>query len=223
MEHTFKAVDEQLRGLFQEVALMGDMTVAQLRGAVAAFVANDTAAAAAIAAADSRLDEMDAEIERRAVRFIALNQPMADDLRAPITAMKTAMNLERCGDFAKNLAKRTAQQSGPPPAAQAKGLTDLGDLVADRLAEVIAAYRTGDADKAKSVWERDTDIDELHEKVFRHILQDMSGDPSSIEASTDLLFITKNLERIGDHATNIAELVYYQATGLELSDRPKVG
>ena len=223
MEHTFKAVDEQLQGLFHDVAVMGDTAVSQLRGAVAAFVANDTAAAAGIAAADARLDEMDADIERRAVRFIALHQPMADDLRAPITAMKTAMNLERCGDLAKNLAKRTAQQKGPPSAAQAKGLTDLGGLVADRLAEVMVAYRAADADKARHVWERDTDIDELHEKVFRHILTDMSGDPSSIEASTDLLFITKNLERIGDHATNIAELVYYQATGQELSDRPKAG
>lgn len=223
MEHTFRAVDEQLQGLFHDVGIMGDLAVAQLRDAVAAFVANDTAAAANIAAGDARLDAMDADIERRAVRFIALHQPMADDLRAPITAMKTAMNLERCGDLAKNLAKRTAQQKGPPSAAQAKGLTDLGALVADRLSEVILAYRGADAERAKDVWERDTDIDELHEKVFRHILTDMSGDPSSIEASTDLLFITKNLERIGDHATNIAELVYYQATGQELSDRPKVG
>ncbi|MFC3069319.1 phosphate signaling complex protein PhoU [Phenylobacterium soli] len=223
MEHTFKAVDEQLQGLFRDVGVMGDLAVAQLRGAVTAFVANDTASAAAIAAGDARLDEMDADIERRAVRFIALHQPMADDLRAPITAMKTAMNLERCGDLAKNLAKRTAQQKGPPSQAQAKGLTDLGMLVADRLAEVMIAYRNADAGKAKVVWERDTDIDELHEKVFRHILTDMSGDPKSIEASTDLLFITKNLERVGDHATNIAELIYYQATGEELSDRPKAG
>jgi phosphate transport system protein len=221
MEHTFKAIDEELKGLHGDVAAMGDLAVAQLRAAVAAFVANDAVQAARIAADDKRLDEMDADIERRAVRFIALHQPMADDLRAPITAMKTAMNLERCGDLAKNVAKRTTQQKGPPSAAQAKGLSELATLVADRLAEVIAAYRAEDAEAAKSVWERDTDIDELHEKVFRHILQAMSGDPSSVEASTHLLFITKNLERIGDHATNIAELVCYQATGGELSDRPK--
>jgi phosphate transport system protein len=221
MEHTFKAIDEELKGLHGDVAAMGELAVTQLIAAVDAFLRHDREASATIAFDDAKLDEMDADIERRAVRFIALHQPMADDLRAPITAMKTAMNLERCGDLAKNVAKRTAQQKGPPSAAQAKGLSELATLVADRLAEVITAYRAEDAEAAKSVWERDTDIDELHEKVFRRILRAMSGDPSSVEASTHLLFITKNLERIGDHATNIAELVCYQATGGELSDRPK--
>jgi phosphate transport system protein len=221
MEHTFRAVDEELKGLHSLVGAMGELAVSQLRNAVTAFVRNDTAEAARIAAGDRELDEMDLEIERRAVRFIALHQPMADDLRAPITAMKTAMNLERCGDLAKNVAKRTGQLSGPPSDEQAKGLTGLGGLVADRLEEVMIAYRSEDAEAAKQVWERDTDIDELHETVFRQILETMSGDPSSVEASTHLLFITKNLERIGDHATNIAELVCYQATGRELSDRPK--
>jgi phosphate transport system protein len=221
MEHTFKAVDEELNALHRDVGAMGDMAVEQLRSAVAAFVRYDVGEAAIIAAGDTRLDEMDADIERRAVRFIALHQPMADDLRAPITALKTAMSLERCGDLAKNIAKRTPQLKGPPAAAQAKGLSELGALVAERLAEVIAAYRTSDAEAAKWVWERDTDIDALHDQVFNAILETMSGDPASIEASTHLLFISKNLERIGDHATNIAELICYQATGVELSDRPK--
>jgi phosphate transport system protein len=131
------------------------------------------------------------------------------------------MNLERCGDLAKNIAKRTPLLKTRPDASLALGVGELGALVAKRLDEVIAAYRAFDAETAKSVWERDTDIDELHEKVFHQILQAMSGDPSSIEASTHLLFITKNLERIGDHATNIAELICYQATGGELLDRPK--
>jgi phosphate transport system protein len=221
MEHTFKAVDEELNALHRDVGAMGDMAVDALRSAVAAFVRNDVGEAAIIAAGDSKLDEMDADIERRAVRFIALHQPMADDLRAPITALKTAMVLERCGDLAKNIAKRTPQLKGPPAPAQAEGLTELGKLVAERLADVIAAYRTTDAQAAKQVWERDTDIDALHDQVFNAILETMSGDPASIEASTHLLFISKNLERIGDHATNIAELICYQATGVELSDRPK--
>jgi len=221
MEHTLKAVDEELQGLHRDVAAMGDMAVAQLTSAVSAFVRNDVGAAAIIAAGDGRLDEMDADIERRAVRFIALHQPMADDLRAPITALKTAMNLERCGDLAKNIAKRTPQLKAPPARPQAEGLTKLGALVADRLAAVIAAYRAADAAAATEVWKRDTDIDELQDKVFERILRAMSGDPASIEASTHLLFISKNLERIGDHATNIAELICYAATGGELSDRPK--
>jgi phosphate transport system protein len=221
MEHTFKAVDEELKGLHGDVAALGELAVTQLIAAVDAFLSHDREACAKVALADARLDEMDADIERRAVRFIALHQPMADDLRAPIAAMKTAMNLERCGDLAKNLAKRTPQLKAPPDVALARGVGELGALVAKRLGEVVAAYKAEDAEAARQVWENDTDIDDLHETVFHQILRAMSGDPSSIEASTHLLFITKNLERIGDHATNIAELVCYQATGGELSDRPK--
>jgi phosphate transport system protein len=221
MEHTFKAVDEELDALHRDVAAMGDMAVEALRAAVAAFLRHDAGAAAVIAAGDARLDAMDADIERRAVRFIALHQPMADDLRAPITALKTAMALERCGDLAKNIAKRTPQLNGPPAPAQAQSLGELGGLVAERLAEVVAAYRAADAEAAQRVWARDTDVDALHDKVFNAILQSMRGEAASIEASTHLLFISKNLERIGDHATNIAELVCYRATGAELSGRPK--
>lgn len=223
MQHTLKAVDEELNALHGDVVAMGELTVSQLRDAVNAFLAGDAARAAEIAAADERLDEMDAEIERRVVRFIALHQPMADDLRAPITAMKTAMNLERCGDLAKNMAKRTPQLTSAPSPALATGIRELGGLVADRLAEVMAAYRAGDAEAATRVWQKDTDIDELHERVFRSVLASMSGKSADIEASAHLLFITKNLERIGDHATNIAELVCYAATGVELGERPKVG
>jgi phosphate transport system protein len=221
MSHTFRAIDEELAALHRDVAVMGELAVTQLVAAIDAFLRHDDEAAALVAAQDARLDEMDTEIERRAVRFIALRQPLADDLRAPIAAMKTAMNLERCGDLAKNIAKRTPQLKTAPEPALAKGVGELGALVAKRLDEVVAAYQTADAVAAKTVWERDTDIDELHEKVFHQVLQAMSGDPTSIEGSTHLLFITKNLERIGDHATNIAELICYQATGGELIDRPK--
>jgi phosphate transport system protein len=221
MSHTFRAIDEELEALHREVAVMGELAVTQLVAAIDAFLRHDGEAAGLVAAQDARLDELDAEIERRAVRFIALRQPMADDLRAAIAAMKTAMNLERCGDLAKNMAKRTPQLRSSPEASLAQGIGDLGALVAKRLDEVVVAYKAFDAEAAKAVWEKDTDIDELHEKVFHQILESMSGDPSSIEASTHLLFMTKNLERIGDHATNIAELICYQATGGELIDRPK--
>jgi phosphate transport system protein len=221
MSHTYKAIDEELQALHGDVAAMGELAVTQLVAAVDAFLRNDEAQAAGVAAQDVRLDEMDAAIERRAVRFIALRQPVADDLRAPIAAMKTAMNLERCGDLAKNIAKRAPQMKTKPEGAVAKGVGELGALVAKRLGEVVEAYRTFDALAARAVWEKDTDVDELHERVFHEILETMSGDPSSIECSTHLLFITKNLERIGDHATNIAELICYEATGGELADRPK--
>lgn len=173
MEHTFKAVDEELNALHAEVVAMGELAVAQLRAAMAAFVKHDAPEAGRIAAADAELDRMDAEIERRAVRFIALHQPVADDLRAPITAMKTAMNLERCGDLAKNMAKRTRELAGAPPAEQAGALAELGGLVAERLAEVMAAYGRGDAEAATRVWEKDDEVDALHERVFRDVLQSM--------------------------------------------------
>jgi len=221
MEHTFKAIDEELAALHADISAMGELAVTQLVWAVEAFLRKDREAAARIAPEDARLDEMDADVERRAVRFIALRQPMADDLRAPIAAMKVAMNLERCGDLAKNIAKRILQLKSAPDGAMAKGLGELGALVATRLAEVMAAYRASDAEAARAVWEKDADVDALHQKVFSQVLKAMSGDPASIHASIHLLFITKNLERIGDHATNIAELVCYQATGGELSDRPK--
>jgi phosphate transport system protein len=221
MSHTFRAIDEELGALHGDVAAMGELALAQLVAAVDAFLRHDEEQAARVAAQDARLDEMDGEIERRAVRFIALRQPLADDLRAPIAAMKTAMNLERCGDLAKNIAKRTPQMKASPQPSIAKGVGELSALVAKRLGQVIEAYRGFDAEAAKAVWENDTDVDELHEQVFHQILHVMSGDPASIEASTHLLFITKNLERIGDHATNIAELICYQATGGELIDRPK--
>jgi phosphate transport system protein len=221
MEHTFRVIDEELQGLHAEVSAMGELAAAQLAAALDAFLRQDREAAGRVAAADARLDEMDAEIDRRAVRFIALHQPMADDLRAPIAAMKTAMNLERCGDLAKNIARRTPQLAAAPDPALAGDVRALGALVARRLAEVVAAYRDSDAAAAREVWEKDAEVDALHEAAFRRILGSMSGDPSSIEASTHLLFITKNLERIGDHATNIAELICYQATGAELADRPR--
>lgn len=221
MEHTLKAIDADLAELHGDVGAMGELAVTQLISAVDAFLRHDKEAASQIAMEDARLDSMDTDIERRAVRFIALRQPLADDLRVPIAAMKTAMNLERCGDLAKNIAKRTPQLKSPPEARIAKGVGDLAALVAQRLGEVVAAYKAFDDVAAKAVWEKDTDIDQLHEKVFGQILKTMSGDPSSIEASTHLLFITKNLERIGDHATNIAELICYEATGGELADRPK--
>jgi len=221
MSHTYKAIDEELQRLHGEVAVMGELAVTQLVAGVDAFLRKDENQAARVAAQDVQLDDLEAAIERRAVRFIALRQPVADDLRAPIGAMKTAMNLERCGDLAKNIAKRTPQMKTKPQGAVAKGVGDLGALVAKRLAEVVEAYRSFDAVAAKTVWEKDTDVDELHERVFHEILESMSGDPASIECSTHLLFITKNLERIGDHATNIAELICYQATGGELIDRPK--
>src|SRR5262249_3423176 len=156
---------DDLARLDASVVAMGELAVNQIRAAVDCFLEQDAAVAALVAAADDQLDLMDADIEREAVRFIALRQPVADDLRRPIAAMKTAINLERCGDLAKNIAKRVGRLESAPQTDQAKALGKLGDLVADRLAAVINAYRTSNAAGAFEVWSRDNEVDEMHEKV----------------------------------------------------------
>jgi len=222
MDHTLRAVDTGLGGLSHAVAAMGDLAVAQVRAAVDVFVRHDLAAAAKVVRADDALDIQDAEIERNAVSFIALHQPVADDLRRPIAAMKIAMQLERCGDLAKNIGKRVGRMAGTPTEAQTAPIAELGRMASDRLAAVVNAFRNDDAQGAYSVWLKDTEIDERHDSVLREIVAGMVADPGTVEDSTHLLFIAKNLERIGDHATNIAELVHYQITGADLSDRPKL-
>ena len=147
---------------------------------------------------------------------------MADDLRRPIAAMKTAMQLERCGDLAKNIAKRVGRMAAAAEPSQVSSVVALGELAADRLAAVINAFRQGDAQGAYSVWLKDTEIDERHDAVLAEIVAGMTADPATVADGTHLLFIAKNLERIGDHATNIAELVHYQLTGQDLADRPKL-
>ena len=143
-------------------------------------------------------------------------------LRRPITAMKTAMNLERCGDLAKNIAKRVGQMGDAADKAQAGGVVSLGALVADRLEAVMHAYSASDAQGAFNVWAKDEEVDRKHEALFADILAGMSTGPEAIAVGAHLMFMAKNLERIGDHATNIAEMVYYEITGQDLTGRPKL-
>jgi phosphate transport system protein len=223
MEHTLKAVDADLGGLAHGVAAMGDLTVSQVRAALDVFLRHDRDTAAKVIRGDDALDLQDAEIERNATRFIALRQPMADDLRRSIAAMKMAMQLERCGDLAKNIAKRVLRMDAAAPTSLGEAIGDLGHLVEQRLAAVVNAFRNGDAQEAYAVWLKDTDIDERHEAVLAEIIKAMgAGGAQSAGDWAHLLFIAKNLERIGDHATNIAELVHYQITGRDLEDRPKL-
>jgi phosphate transport system protein len=222
LDHTVTAVDAELGGLAHAVAAMGDLAVAQVRAAVDVFARHDLDTAAKVVRADDALDIQDAEIEKAAVRFIALRQPVADDLRRPIAAMKIAMQLERCGDLAKNIGKRVARMETAGDKAQVGAIVELGSLVAERLGVVVNAYRQGDAQAAYTVWLKDTEIDERHESVLQGIVSGMVKAPGTVGDGTHLLFIAKNMERIGDHATNIAELVHYQITGRDLADRPKL-
>ncbi len=220
-DHTLTRIDADLGGLTQAVAAMGDLAVTQVRAAIDVFQRHDLQGAGKVVRADDALDLQDAEIEKAAIRFIALRQPVADDLRRPIAAMKIAMQLERCGDLAKNIGKRVGRMDAAGAAAQVEAIVALGQIVAERLAAVINAYRHGDAQGAYNVWLKDTEIDERHDSVLKGIVAGMVAEPASVSDGTHLLFISKNLERIGDHATNIAELVHYQITGQDLSDKPR--
>jgi phosphate transport system protein len=163
-------------------------------------------------------------VEQKAIRLIALRQPMANDLRKTMAAMKIASNLERCGDLAKNIAKRTLVLSEiePMPTLN-RSIERMGRLVETRLKEVLDAYISNDAERAMEVWRRDEEVDAHYNSLFRELLTYMMGDPRTITACAHLLFVAKNLERIGDHATNIAEIVHYEITGEQVSpaDRPR--
>jgi phosphate transport system protein len=216
-EHTVKSYEEELNKLSAECARMGGLTEAQVADALTAVVKRNQELATNVVTRDDRLDVAEREIERRAIRLIALRQPMADDLRRTVAAIKIANNLERCGDLAKNIAKRTLAIIEADPMTQlTRSIDRMGKLVLTRLSAVLDAYALQDLERALAVWSQDEDVDEHYNSLFRELLTYMMGDPRTITACAHLLFVAKNLERIGDHATNIAEIVHYQITGEDM-------
>ena len=183
----------------------------------------DVALARAVIDRDARLDAMHRDIERKAIRLIALRQPVASDLRRTLASMKLAVDLERTGDLAKNIAKRgLILAEGEPMQPLTRSIERMGKLVSMRLRDVLDAYAAAEVDRAVAVWNTDDEVDEHYNALFRELLTYMMGDPRTITAGTHLLFMAKNLERIGDHATNIAETIYYEITGQEFTgERPR--
>ena len=223
MEHTVKAYSEELNNLTAEVTRLGGLAEAQLSDAVEAVARRDLPIAHTVIDRDDKLDQLQIDIERKAIRLIALRQPVAQDLRHTVAAMKISMQLERCGDLAKNIAKRCLVLAGAEPLPPlTRSIERMGLLVNARLKDVLDAYAAGDVTRATAVWARDDEVDEHYDSLFRELLTYMMGDPRTINSCAHLLFIAKNLERIGDHATNIAEMVHFEITGEDLvSDRPK--
>ena len=222
-EHIVKAYDEELNHLAAEVARMGGLAEAEMSDALDTVTRRDASLAQSVIERDVKLDALNIEIERKSIRLIALRQPVAQDLRKAVAAMKIASNLERCGDLAKNIAKRgVVLAESEPITPLTRSIERMGKLVSSRLKDVLDAYTSGEVERAISVWSQDDEVDEHYNSLFRELLTYMMGDPRTITACAHLLFIAKNLERIGDHATNIAELVHYEITGEELPDeRPK--
>ncbi len=224
-QHTTKAYDRDLEALGRQIAEMGGLAEKMLSDSIDALINLDETLGRATAAVDPRLDALQREIEEAAILTIARRQPMAVDLREIIGAIRISADLERVGDLAKNIARRAVKLAGEPRLPRAMiGLRHMGEVATLHLKEVLDAYAQRDAIAARDVWERDKDLDDLNDSVFRDLLAFMMEDPRNITFGTHLLFCSKNIERAGDHATNIAETVYYIVTGGNLPvDRPKGG
>ncbi len=221
-DHIVRSYDEQLRKLREMVARMGGLAERQVHDATQALVRRDAALAAEVVARDGLLDTLEREIESFCIRILALRQPMAADLRFIVAAMKVSHNLERIGDYARNGAKRSIVVAQQPQMGSLNGFLRMSVLVQENLKLAIDALVNDDAAAAERVWAADEPVDDIYNGIFREMLTHMMEDPRNITAATHLLFIAKNLERIGDHATNIAETVHYAVRGDTLpEDRPK--
>ena len=221
-EHIIKSYDEELRRLDNAITQMGGLAETQLASAIEAVVKRDSRLAADVVEADTRVDQLEHEIEGMAVRLLALRQPMAVDLRQILSALKTASDLERIADYATNVAKRSIVLNQSPAVRPAYAIPRMGRLGQAMIKDVLDAYTERDADKALLVWARDEELDEMYTSLFRELLTYMIEDPRNITACTHLLFMAKNIERIGDHATNIAETLYFMVHGTPLTmSRPK--
>ncbi len=218
--HTVKAFDDDLNQLRANISEMGGLAEAAIRESMHALVYRDTQAADEIIERDGKIDELEAEVERAVVNIIALRAPMADDLRDVIAALKIAGAVERIGDYARNIAKRVSslERSQIEPLSL---LPEMGRIVSEMVKSVLDAFAARDAAKALEVCERDRAVDDFYNSIFRALLTFMMENSHNITPATHLLFVAKNLERIGDHATNIAEMVYFAATGQRMSERPR--
>lgn len=223
-EHIVTSFDQELSELKNKVSEMGGLAEAQLVNALEAMQRRDTDLAARTVESDRRVDEMEREIDAFVVQLLALRQPMASDLREIIVALKIASDLERIADYATNVAKRTITLAQHPQVRLAHAIPRMVRLALSMIYEVLDSYSDRDTRKAIAVWRRDEELDEMYVSLFRELLTYMMEDARSISSCTHLLFIAKNIERVGDHATNIAESIYYLVEGRPLlQSRPKGG
>jgi phosphate transport system protein len=221
-DHTVKSYQEELDAITKEVERMGGLAETAFNDAIAAVVRRDTALAQAVIARDLQIDAAQREVERRAVKLFALRQPMASDLRHVLSAWRIASDLERIGDLAKNIGKRALVLNQAEPISLTRSVDRMGRIAGAQLKQVLDAYANHDVKAAIAVWFQDEDIDSHYNSLFRELLTYMMEDARMISAGAHLLFIAKNIERIGDHSTNIAETVHYLVTGEEIAtERPK--
>jgi phosphate transport system protein len=221
-DHIVKSYDEELKRLEAAIGRMGGLAESQIAVAIDAMVRRDTEAAAAVVESDSKVDELEREIDTMAIRTLALRQPMAADLRNTVSALRIAGDLERIADYGANVAKRAIALAQLAPLRPVHTVPRMSKLARELIKDALDSYFARDVDKAIAVWKRDEELDEMYSGLFRELLTYMMEDPRNITGSTHLLFIAKNIERIGDHATNIAETVHFLVTGTAIrGTRPK--
>ena len=221
-EHTVKRYDEELNQMTDTILRMGGMVEQQLAKAITALIKRDPELAATVIADDQPIDQLEHEIDQLVMRLLALRQPMAADLRLITASLKISSDLERIGDYAANVAKRASALSQVEPMRPVAVIPRMSQIVQGMIKDVLDAYLARDAEKALAVWRRDEEVDETYNSLFRELLTYMMEDPRHITPCTHLLFIAKNIERMGDHATNIAEIITFLVTGKPLSEaRPK--
>jgi len=217
-KHIVRAYDQELKQLNELIGRMGGLAEAQIDTAIRAVSERNVELAAEVAANDARVDRMETEINKLALRMLALRQPMAIDLRYILSALRIASDLERIADHAENMCRRAKDIAEESLGPAVTGIQRLGKLVLAMLKDVLDASLADDVDKAVEVWKRDNEVDELYGSLFREYLTYMMENPRNIGACTTLLFVAKNVERIGDHITNIAETVYFRVKAQPLKD-----
>ena len=213
-DHIVKSYDDERSRLTNEILRMGEMAAAQLESALDVVERRDDKAAERIIANDEAIDALEHEVSQDVMK-LALRGPMARDLREILSALRIAADIERIGDYAANVAKRSTALNLAPPLPYTRGLTVLGQLAVRQVREVLVAFRDSDPDAAQRVRAQDAGIDTVYTSLFRELLTYMMEDPRAITPSTHLLFMAKNIERIGDHATNIAENIWFMVKGDE--------
>ncbi|MEE2525461.1 phosphate signaling complex protein PhoU [Hyphobacterium sp. HN65] len=214
--HTVRAYSEELNALSDEIARMGGLCESQVTDCITAVVRRDPQLADTVVKTDAEVDALETAIERRVIRMLALRQPMASDLRTTIAAYRISGDLERIGDLAKNVGRRVHELNKSEPLDLTRSAERMGRLVVANLHRVLDAFASGSAEECIAVCRADEEVDEHYNSLFRELLSFMIEDPRTITASAHLLFVAKNLERIGDHITNIAEMIHYLVTGAEL-------
>lgn len=217
-EHIVKSYDEELNQLNNTIAQMGGLAEAQMAEAIQALIKRDVEAATQIVQGDRRIDDLERDVDIMTVRLLALRQPMGEDLRAIVVALKISSDLERIGDYAKNIAKRIAPLTQTPTLEPVHTVRRMANIVQDMINSVLDAYLHRDLEKANHAIQRDEEVDALNTSLFRELLTYMMEDARNITPCTHLLFVAKNIERSGDHATNIAENVQFLVSGASLTE-----